>query len=76
MKNILLILSVLVLRSDSAEIYKRSDGRIAGGRPAALGEIPHFALVQMIEGATGTTFQCGGSLIRLEEFVRKELIVS
>jgi secreted trypsin-like serine protease len=65
MKILLLNLSILILSSNGAEIF---DKRISGGHPVNLGEVPFFAFIQMIEGATGASSQCGGSLIRCENY--------
>ena len=41
-----------------------NEGRVAGGRPVSLGEIPYFAFMQKIDGNSGVVYQCGGSLIK------------
>lgn len=40
------------------------NGFVAGGRPTVLGEIPYYALIYKLDGLSGETSQCGGSLVR------------
>lgn len=61
------VILIFLVLSSNAKVLEKRVGRVAGGRPAMLGEIPYFALIHMID-EFGEVSQCGGSLIRFKEF--------